>query len=144
MIDYQDARYIVTEINRLPYYRRCIAEYKEKIDDLERQKSELTMPSSPNGKEAIGDAKGNEVFDYTKVLIDIIAKQDEVKQEMYEYIWLLRKAERYYEQLTGSLESDFVVEYFQTKDKRELQRKFHIGNAYDRMIRITRSVIVKK
>lgn len=144
MIDYQDARYIVTEINRIPYYRRCIAGYKETIDDLERQKADLTMPSSPNGKEDIGGSKGNDVYDYTKVLIDIIAKQDEVRQEMYEYIWLLKKAEGYYEKLQGSLEADFVDDYFSTRDKRELQNKYHIGNAYDRILRITRSVIKKK
>lgn len=143
MISYSEARYIVTEISRIGFYQETVAKYRSKIEDLDREKDALTMPSSPNGKESIGDAKGNEVWDYTKALLEIVSKQDELRDEMLDYWRLLKRAERYLERLNESLESDYVKDYFKTHDKRQLQRKYHVGNAYDKIIRITRSVVTK-
>lgn len=144
MLSYADARYIITEISRLEYYRGAVAVYQSEIDELEQQKIDLSAPSSPNGKENIGEAKGNLPSDYTHHLIDIIERQDKIKKEQLMYIWWMRKAETYYEQLIQSEESDYVKAYFSTKDKRALAMKYSVGNPYDRMIRIVRGVMKRK
>ena len=143
MLSYSEARYVITEISRIPFYRQCIAKYQTQIDDLEKEKINLSMPTSPNGHESIGEAKGNAVGDYTRQLIEIIAKQDEVKREQFHFIGMLKKAEAYLDELMHSPNADYVRDYLITKDKRSLQKKYDISNAYDRMVRIIRSEVNK-
>lgn len=144
MLSYQDARYIVTEISRLSYYRETVATYQAELDSLEQKKLDLSAPSSPNGREHIGEAKGNLPSDYTKTLINIIEVEDKIKKEQFMYIWWMRKAETYYARLLESDEAEFVKAYFSTKDKRALATKYAVGNPYDRMIRIVRAELQRK
>ena len=143
MLSYSEARYVITEISRIDFYRQCIAKYQTQIDDLEKEKLDLTVPTSPNGHESIGEAKGNAVSDYTRQLIDIIARQDEIKKEQFHFIGMLKKAEAYLDELMRSPNADYVEDYLKTRDKRSLQEKYDISNAYDRMVRIIRSEVNK-
>lgn len=144
MLSYQDARYIVTEISRLSYYRETVATYQSELDALEQQKLDLSAPSSPNGREHIGEARGNLPKDYTQKLIDILEIEDRIKKEQFMYIWWMRKAENYYARLLEGDETEFVKAYFSTKDKRALAIKYCVGNPYDRIIRIVRAELQRK
>lgn len=66
------------------------------------------------------------------------------KWETKYYVWSLRKAEGYRDTLLRGENADFVLDYTGTRDKRELQDKYHVGNAYDRMIRIVKQELKGK
>jgi len=143
-MNYPEAKYIVTEICRIPFYRTSVNNYQKLIDELQRQIDTLTEPSSPNGKEAIGEAKGNAVYDYTEKLTEYVTEQAAIEWEMKYYSWSLKKAEGYRDTLLRGENADFVLDYMGTRDKRELQEKYHVGNAYDRMIRIVKQELKGK
>jgi hypothetical protein len=135
-MNYSEAKYIVTEMVRIPFYKVSVNNYQKAIDELQRHIDSLTEPSSPNGKEAIGEAKGNALHDYTEKLTEYVTEQAAIEWEMKYYVWSLRKAEGYRDLLLKGENADYVQDYLNTRDKRELQTKYHVGNAYDRMIRI--------
>jgi len=144
VMNYSEAKYIVTEIIRIPFYKTSVNNYQKLIDELQRQIDSLTEPSSPNGKESIGEAKGNAIYDYTEKLTEYATEQAAIEWEMKYYVWSLRKAEGYRDILLKGENSDFVLDYISTKDKRALQEKYHVGNAYDRMIRIVIQELKRK
>lgn len=143
-MNYPEAKYIVTEICRIPFYKQSVANYQKQIDDLQRMIDSLTEPSSPNGKESIGEAKGNALHDYTEKLTEYVTEQAAIEWEMKYYVWSLRKAEGYRDILLKGENADYVTDYINTRDKRELQDKYHVGNAYDRMIRIVKQELKGK
>lgn len=143
-MNYPEAKYIVTEICRIPFYRTSVSNYQKLIDELQRRIDELTEPTSPNGKEAIGAAKGNTPTDYTEKLTEYVTEQAAVEWEMKYYVWSLRKAEGYRDILLKGENAAYVQDYLNTRDKRELQEKYHVGNAYDRMIRIVKQELKGK
>lgn len=49
-MNYSEAKYIVTEICRIPFYKVSVNNYQKLIDDLQRRIESLSEPSSPNGK----------------------------------------------------------------------------------------------
>ena len=143
-MNYAEAKYIVTELCRIPFYHTSVNNYQKLIDELQRQIDELTEPSSPNGKESIGEAKGNALHDYTEKLTEYVTEQAAIEWEMKYYVWSLRKAEGYREMLMKGENAEYVKDYLSTRDKRELQEKYHVGNAYDRMIRIVKQELKGK
>lgn len=134
----KEARYIVTEMVRIPFYRTSVNNYQKLIDELQRQIDILSEPSSPNGRESIGEAKGNSVHDYSEKLTEYVTEQAAIEWEMKYYVWSLRKAEGYRDKLLKGENADYVQDYLKAKDKRELQEKYHVGNPYDRMLRIVK------
>ena len=141
MLTYQEARYVVTEIARRPFYKEQLQRISSKMALLEERKLQLSMPNCPQGHEYIGAARGNEVTDFSKALTEIVTRQQSHKAEQDFFEDLLIRATKYYDMLLEGEESQYVRDYFETVDKRELQLKYNISNAYDRMIRIVRSTI---
>ena len=141
MISYSQARYIVTEISRIPFYQQMIAEYQAELTELKQKKESLSEPKSPNGKTSIGEGRGNEVTDFSNRLLDLIVRQDELEQEQYNFVKAEKRAEAYLEILLKSHDAEYAEAYFHTRDKRELHERFAISNAYDRMIRVVRNNI---
>lgn len=143
-MNYSEAKYIVTEICRIPFYKVSVNNYQKLIDELQRRIYSLSEPSSPNGKESIGEAKGNAVSDYTEQLLTLVTEQAAIEWELKYYVWSLKKAEGYRDLLLNGENAEYVKDYMTVRDKRELQEKYHVGNAYDRMIRIVRNELKGK
>lgn len=143
-MNYSDAKYIVTELSRIPFYKTSVNNYQKLIDDIQFKIDTLSEPSSPNGKESIGEAKGNSIADYTEVLTTLVTEQAAVEWELKFYALALIKAEGYRDRLFKGENADYVRDYLSTRDKRTLQDKYHVGNAYDRMLRIVIQELKKK
>lgn len=143
-MNYSEAKYIVTEISRIPFYRTSVNNYQKLIDDLQFKIDNLTTPSSPNGKVSIGEAKGNAINDYTEHMLSLVTEQSAVEWEKKFYQWALKKAEGYRDLLLNGSNADYVRDYMTVRDKRELQEKYHVGNAYDRMVRIVKQELKGK
>ena len=139
MLTYQEARYIVTEISRRGFYRDTLYKLQKEIRELEQKKIDLSAPNSPQGHENIGGQRGNEVTDFSKKLVIIVTRQEEVMRQRDFFMSLLVRATDYYEILMDGEEPTYTRDYFEASDKRHLEAKYSVSNAYDRMIRIVRN-----
>ena len=142
MITYDDAKYIVSEVGRLHYYKKRIDAYQDEIDQITNQMLMLGEPKSPNGKEGIG-ARGNEVSDKTRVFNTLITRKMEIEKRQAEFIRRKQTAESYKEQLLRSEYATYVQDFIQARDRRALSEKYNVTNPYDRMVRIVRNCIEK-
>ena len=138
MLTYQEARYIVTEITRRQFYRDQLYKLNREIRDLDEKKVDLSSPNCPQGHETIGQ-RGNEVTDFSKRLVAIVTRQEEVIRQRDFFLSLLVRATDYYEILMDGEEPMYVRDYFEAHDKRLLEAKYSVSNAYDRMVRIIRN-----
>lgn len=145
MITYSEADYIVREIGNISRYRAWIRTYDEELRELRSQIDNLTAPVSPNGKESIGEAKGNGTHDWTIDLFVLSAKYDRIADEKRMFSERLTRAEDYQQtMLQNEEEKSFIEEYFVTRNKQALEEKYHVSNAYDRIRRIARNTIRRK
>ena len=144
MIRYSEAKYIREQIENMKLYEQFIAEYNAKLIELQMEIDSLSEPSSPNGRASIGEAKGNSISDYTERLTQILTDKASYELELNLYRWLMKKAQKYYDQLLRGESAEFVKDYFSTADKRSLQEKYHIGNVYDRILRVIRNEVTGK
>lgn len=139
MLTYQEARYIVTEISRRGFYRDTLYKLQREIRELDQKKIDLSSPNSPQGHENIGGQRGNEVTDFSRHLVIIVTRQEEVIRQRDFFMSLLVRATDYYEILMDGSEPTYTRDYFEASDKRVLEAKYSVSNAYDRMIRIVRN-----
>ena len=139
MLTYQEARYIVTEISRRGFYRDTLYKLQREIRELDQKKIDLSSPNSPQGHETIGGQRGNEVTDFSRHLVIIVTRQEEVIRQRDFFMSLLVRATDYYEILMDGSEPTYTRDYFEAGDKRVLEAKYNVSNAYDRMIRIVRN-----
>lgn len=139
MLTYQEARYIVTEISRRGFYRDTLYKLQREIRELDQKKIDLSSPNSPQGHENIGGQRGNEVTDFSRHLVIIVTRQEEVIRQRDFFMSLLVRATDYYEILMDGSEPTYTRDYFEASDKRVLEAKYNVSNAYDRMIRIVRN-----
>lgn len=139
MLTYQEARYIVTEISRRSFYRDTLYKLQREIRELDQKKIDLSSPNSPQGHENIGGQRGNEVTDFSRHLVIIVTRQEEVIRQRDFFMSLLVRATDYYEILMDGSEPTYTRDYFEASDKRLLEAKYSVSNAYDRMIRIIRN-----
>lgn len=142
MLTYQESKYIISEIARRPFYKLQMIKLEQRLAVLQEKKRQLSDPNCPQGHESIGQ-RGNEVTDFSKQLVGIVTRQEELKRERDFFTMLLVRATDYYEILMEGEQPMYVRDYFQTDDKRTLQDKYCISNAYDRMVRIVRQEIHK-
>lgn len=141
MITYNKARFVLNGIKSINVVSEIVHELQTQIDDLEQKKADLASPKSPNGRESIGEAKGNSVSDYTQELVTIITEQDKLKKEEKFYINMLERFKRYEMMLTDGEDSDYSQMYFKKYDREAICHKYRITNPFDRMIRIIRKNI---
>ena len=143
MITYDDAKYIIAEIRRISYYQKRISLFQEELDEITNQMLMIGEPKSPNGKDDIGGAKGNEVPDKTRVYNTLITGKMEIEKKQAEFIRRRYAAECYKALLLASEYAVYVQDFLQTKDRWKLSKKYNVANPYDRMIRIVRNCIEK-
>ena len=135
---YQEAKYIVDEIKRIGFYREKVASLQREIDSLEEQKEDLARPKSPNGHESIGEAKGNAVSDYTIQLLKLSAIEDAVKQRQVFFYGLYKQACSYRKKIMSGENAKYAEDFFEAKNKWDMQKDYNVSNPYDRMVRIVR------
>jgi len=143
MLSYGEARYVIGEIGRIGFYQQCVARWQFEVQEYEQQIEMLSMPSSPNGHVSIGEAKGNDVSDFSKKLVEMVAERDDLKAKLYDWIKDLRTANEYLRILMESEDAEYVKAFFETKDKWSLKEVYHISNPYDKMNRIVSQNIKK-
>lgn len=145
MISYSEADYIVREIGNIARYKAWVRAYDDELREIRTQIDNLTAPVSPNGKESIGEAKGNGGHDWTIDLFVLSAKQDRIAEERKMFQDRLTRAEDYQKMmLANEDEREFIEEYFAVRNKQTLEEKYHISNAYDRIRRIARNTVRRK
>lgn len=140
MISHSEARYVVTEIIRLPFYAEQIEKARKVYKAYEEKKRQIADPSCPQGHEVIGQ-KGNEVSDPAKILTQIVTAQEIYREKILLYRTLQDNARWYWEVLMEGDNAQFVKDYFGTQDKKTLLKKYNISNAYDRIIRVVKGEI---
>lgn len=129
----------MTEISRRSFYRDTLYKLQKEIRELDQKKIDLSSPNSPQGHENIGGQRGNEVTDFSRHLVIIVTRQEEVIRQRDFFMSLLVRATDYYEILMDGSEPTYTRDYFEASDKRVLEAKYSVSNAYDRMIRIIRN-----
>lgn len=149
MTTYSDARYILREIQAIPYYEERIARTRKRLDDLQRQIDEATSPASSAGEDVLINGKmvrvkipGSGSYDSGKAITDLISRQAPLEAIIrdFEKRW---KTARYYKRKVLSASSDgFAADFLSGKKSyRQLEREYCVGNAYDRMLRIIRGAV---
>ena len=133
-----DAKYVIQEINNLPYYQHKINELKEKIDEVQSQIDNATAPHSPQGIENTGAAKavsfsGKESYLNLKITEkDRLTKMSAKFSERYVDAQL-----NYYMILDNTEEKDYVKDYFSGKfSKQELEMKYSVTKAYRKILNV--------
>ena len=140
MLTHGEARYIITEIIRIPFYREQIEKAGRIWKAYEEKKRQISDPNCPQGHEVIGQ-RGNEVTDPAKIIAHIVTAQEIYREKIMLYRTLQENAQWYLDVLTDGENAQFVKDYFGTQDKKSLQKKYNISNAYDRMIRVVKGDI---
>lgn len=147
MIGRRDAQFVISEIRFREYYKSRVESLNNQIDELEGKIAELTMPSSPNGRISYGSRQiGDDGSAFSRTesqILGIITKQSELGQEARTFEYRYLKAERYLGQLADDLDALFVKDFFAGMKYKDLEEKYHISNAYDRMIRIIQNNVVR-
>ena len=144
MIDRRDAQYILSEIRMIGYFKRRIGVMQKMIDDIEIEIAEITEPKSPNGKTDVSVKSDGRTSNVESRINALISRQMNVEKEKSVFDFRLWKATAYFNRLKNTNESDFVEDFFESgKTHRQLEEKYHLSNAYDRMVRIIRNAIMK-
>lgn len=144
MINIDDAKYVLQQLRNIPYYDRKISSLKIEIDRIETLIAEATSPASPNGGEDVM-VKGKMIrvkvpsshtYDSGKAITDLITRQMPLESMLRDFEKLNRAAKRYRSQLLKSEDAEFVKDSISGMKYRDLEKKYHITNAYDKLIRI--------
>lgn len=138
MISRQDAKHIIKEIRSIRYYASNVRFYQKQIDEVDIKIMSVTEPHSPViSNEPKGHGESHE-----KRWAALIDQKDEIEKKQRPWIFLLEKAEGYYNQLLQSEDKDYVADFFSGRMKMSaLERKYHYSNAYTTIIRIIRQNI---
>lgn len=144
MLSRRESKFILQQIMNIQDYENWIKKYSDDIRELEDMKAHLTEPKSPNGKFSIGEAKGNGVRDWTQELHNYNQKIERLENDKRYFEMLLGRAKYYKEKMLESQYADYMRDYLTATDRRSLEKKYFVSNAYDRMVRIIRNVIRRK
>ena len=133
-----DAKDVVDEIRKIPYFRRKLTELKKTVDLMQEQIDTATAPHSPQGIENIGAARvlsfaGKEAYLNFKIK-EMGRYEEKLKRFSYRYdtaqtnfLKLLEVAE----------DKEFVQDYFSGKySSQELERKHSVTKAYRKIVGI--------
>ncbi len=139
MISQYDARYVIKEIRNRRYYAEKIREYDDQIREIDRKILDVTAPHSPSieaephGSQQTHEQRWAALFD----------EKDVVETERA--LWAIKKtrAERYYQILMRSGETEFVRDFFNGTPMEAVEMKHHYANAYRTMVRYVRRAIRK-
>ena len=143
MLTRAEARYVITEITRLPLYKELLEKYKGILVRFDERKRSLSEPNCPQGHEVIG-SRGNEFKSNDAILADIVTREAETREKFERIEGAKHRAEMYYESLVMySDDSQFVTDYFNAKNKVTLCEAYYISNPYDYMIRVVMHTITE-
>lgn len=140
MLTHGEARYVLTEIVRIPFYAEQIEKARRVYRAYEEKKRQVSDPNCPQGHEVIGQ-RGNEVTDPSRIIAHIVTAQEIYREKILLYKTLQENAQWYLDVLMGGENAQFVKDYFEAQDKKSIQKKYNISNAYDRMIRVVKGEI---
>ena len=145
MINTDDARYVLSEIRAMPYYQQKIAMLMFRLKELDIAIEQMTEPVSPNGGTDIV-IKGKTIRvkigsggSSTKeaVIAGYITAQIPLEESLCDFKRRYEKAAAYKRQLLESADRDFAKDFLSGKlTYRDMERKYFISNAYDKIIRL--------
>lgn len=133
-----DAKYVIQEINNLPYYQHRVSDLKARIDEVQTQIDSATAPHSPQGIEATGAAKAISFSGKESYLNLKITEKDTLMKRFTKFSERYSEAQMYYFMLLDSTEEKpFVVDYFSGKyTKQELEMRYNITKAYRKIVSV--------
>ena len=151
MISTEDAKYILSEIRSIPYYERQIAYLNYQLSEYDMMIADATNPVSPNsGKDVVVNGKtirmkfhSTSNTSVSERIADYITAQKPLEKSLQEFRSRHDHAVEYRQRLKRTNYKEFVEDFFNGKSYRELQDKYYISNAYDKMIRIIVQTIPK-
>lgn len=149
MTTYGDARYILREIQAIPYYEERIARTRKRLSEIQRQIDEATSPVSTCGEDVVIDGKvvrvkipGTGSYDSGKAITNLITRQRPLEVSLREFEKRWRTAIAYRKKVLSASSDGFAADFLSgSKSYKQLESEYAVGNAYDRMLRIIRSAI---
>ena len=127
-----DAEHVIKEIKSIPYYQHKLVELKGKLDIVQEQIDNATVPRSPQGIEQTGAANvpsfsGKEAYLNLK-----ITEKDKLTKKYAKFTDRFSEAQvSYFKIIDQTEEKDYVVDYFSRKySMKELEDRYNITRAY--------------
>ena len=133
-----DAKYVIQEINNLPYYQRKVSDLKERIDEVQSQIDNATAPHSPQGMEVTGAAKAISFSGKESYLNLKITEKDTLMKRFTKFSERYSEAQMYFFMILDTTEEKaFVSDYFSNKyTKQELELRYNITKAYRKILSV--------